>query len=193
MRAALTRAAGGVLLAGAAAAQDLPPGDPEAGRRIAGQCRTCHGIDGYAQIPIAPHIGGEPAGYLADQLLAFREGRREHEMMSVVAANLSDQQIADVAAWYAAHEAVATLAADPADAPQPCVACHRADGIGVTEDVPNLAAESNIYIETQLKAFRSGKRVHEVMSPIAADLSDAEIREFADWYNDIALDIQPVE
>jgi cytochrome c553 len=180
---------GGIILAGAVSAQTV--GDPAEGRKLAGQCRTCHGIDGYAKIPIAPHIGGEPAAYLASQLTAFRDGTRTHEMMSVVAASLSDQQIADLAAWYSSHTAKATLSADASGAPEVCTACHGVDGIGQAQDVPNLAGETNIYIDTQLKAFRGGKRTHEVMSAIAADLTDAEIRAVADWYAAVKLEITP--
>ena len=186
-------ALGGVFLAGGVLANGTLAGDPAVGRKVAGMCRTCHGLDGYAKIPIAPHIGGEPAGYLAAQLTAFREGARVHEMMSVVAAGLSDRQIADVSAWYASHTAVATLTANPDDAPEACVACHGADGIALFEDAPNLAGEVNIYIDTQLKAFRLGKRTHEIMSEIAADLTDAEIRAYADWYGAVKLEIVPPE
>ena len=181
-------ALGGVLLAGPLAAQS---GDVEAGRALAGQCRTCHGLDGRAQIPVAPNIGGEPASYLAAQLRAFRSGERVNEMMSVVAASLTDAQIDDLAAWYGAHRPVATLAADPGAAPELCAACHGADGLSVVEDAPHLAGESNIYIETQLKAFRSGRRESAVMGPIAQDLSDAEIRAVADWYAAIGFEIAP--
>lgn len=187
MRPVLIVALGAVICAGDAHAG----GDPEAGKILAGQCRTCHGIDGVAKIPIAPHIGGEPAAYIASQLTAFRDGTRVHEMMTVVARTLSDDQIADLAAWYASRTAVATLTADPADAPEDCVGCHGADGIAVAEDVPNLAGETNIYIDTQLKAFRLGKRVHEVMTPIAAELTDTEIRAVADWYAAIGLSVAP--
>lgn len=186
---ALLPCLGGLMLAGAAYAQELPVGDPDAGRKTAGMCRTCHGLDGYAQIPIAPHIGGEPAAYLAAQLVAFREGTRAHEMMTVVARGLSDQQIGDVAAWYAQHQATATLSADPAEAPQDCTGCHGADGIALVADVPNLAGETNIYIATQLKAFRTGKRTHDIMTPISADLTDADIRTLADWFAAVKLDI----
>lgn len=178
----------GVLLGAGAA---LAGGDPEAGRALAGQCRTCHGIDGVAKIPIAPNIGGEPASYIAGQLAAFRDGTREHEMMSVVAKALTDADIADLAAWYASRQPVADLRADPAGAPELCVACHGADGIAVVEDAPHLAGETNIYIDTQLKAFRSGKRVHEVMSAVAAGLSDEEIRAAADWYAAIGFSVAP--
>lgn len=181
-------ALGGVILAGGVSAADL-----DAGRKLANMCRTCHGIDGYAAIPIAPHIGGEPQEYLEAQLMAFKTGQREHEMMSVVAAGLSAEQIANVSAWYSAHEIVATLpdGVNPEDAPQQCVSCHGADGISQLVDAPNLAGETNIYIDTQLKAFKRGKRTHEIMSEVAAGLSDTEIREIADWYAAIGLEITP--
>ncbi|OSQ42538.1 c-type cytochrome [Marivita geojedonensis] len=192
MKVAFLTILGGLLLAGGS---PTFAGDPATGRKIANMCRTCHGIDGYAQIPIAPHIGGEPKEYLEAQLMAFKTGAREHEMMSVVTASLSAQQISDVAAWYASHKAVATLAEGVTedDAPAACVSCHGADGISVLLDAPNLAGEVNIYIDTQLKAFRNGNREHEIMSEIAADLSDAEIREIADWYANVQLEIQVSE
>ena len=187
---------GGIFLASSAlspvAAQELA-GDPEVGRKLSGQCRTCHGLEGFARIPIAPHIGGEPASYIARQLTAFRDGTREHEMMSVVAKSLSDQQIADLAAWYSGHQATASLNADPMDAPSACISCHGEDGIALVEDAPNLAGETVPYIDTQLKAFRLGKRTHQIMSEIAADLTDEEIREIAEWYASIGLEIELVE
>ncbi|MEZ5732478.1 MAG: c-type cytochrome [Paracoccaceae bacterium] len=184
-------ALGAVLCAGGAFANGDTPGDAAHGKALAGQCRTCHGIDGVAKIPIAPNIGGEPATYITGQLTAFRDGTREHEMMTVVAKPLTDADIADLAAWYASRTPLASLTADPAGAPEVCVSCHGADGIAVVEDVPNLAGETAIYIDTQVKAFRSGKRVHEVMSAIAADLTDADIRAAADWYSAIGFSVAP--
>jgi cytochrome c553 len=193
MRLGLLLALGGIFLAGGALAEAAVAGDRAAGRTLANQCRTCHGLDGLAQIPIAPHIGGEPAGYIRGQLTAFRDGTREHEMMSIVARSLSDQDIADLAAWYAGHAVRAELAADAEAAPAQCVACHGADGLHVMEDVPNLAGETNIYIDTQLKAFRSGRRTHETMTPIAAELTDEDIRAVADWYANVRIEIELVE
>lgn len=189
MRTYLASCLGGLLSAGVVWASDMPAGDVGAGRKAAGQCRTCHGLDGFARIPIAPHIGGEPMGYLAAQLTAFRDGTREHEMMTVVAKGLTDQSIADLAAWYALQEAKAILPSDHAAAPEACSACHGTDGIGQADDVPNLAGETNIYIATQLKAFRNGSREHEIMSDIAADLTDDEIRNLSDWFAAITLEI----
>ena len=91
----------GLLVALPDAAQAV---DAKAGRALARQCQTCHGIDGIARIPIAPHLAGESEIYLQTQLKAFRSGKREHEMMTVVAKKLSDEQIADLAAWYASIE-----------------------------------------------------------------------------------------
>ena len=192
MRSKIILALGGLLLAGA---YPVYAGDPEPGRKIANMCRTCHGTDGYAQIPIAPHIGGEPKEYLETQLMAYKTGAREHEMMSVVTAGLSAEQISDVAAWYASHTATATLpeGVTEADAPVACVSCHGANGISVLLDAPNLAGEVNIYIDTQLKAYRVGKRNHAIMSEIASELSDEEIRELANWFANVELEITPPE
>lgn len=180
------------ILSSSALAQNVV-GDPVAGRSKAGMCRTCHGLEGLARIPIAPHIGGENATYLVHQLAAFRDGSRTHEMMSVVAKGLDDQAIADLAAWYSAQTVTARPPPGPAGdaAPELCVSCHGADGLAVIDDAPNLAGENAIYIATQLKAFRGGKRQHAVMSDIAADMTDAEIRAVADWYAGTKIEIEP--
>jgi len=191
MRGMLSLALGGLLLAGGALAD--PVGNRADGRKLAGQCRTCHGLDGKSQMPVAPNIGGESETYIRAQLTAFRDGRRVNEMMTIVARNLNDQQIADLAAWYAGHRITATMTADPAGAPEQCVACHGADGIRLIDEAPNLAGENNIYIDTQLKAFRSGSRPSEIMAPVAAELTDAQIRAVADWYGATQIAIETVE
>ncbi|MBD3764219.1 MAG: cytochrome c4 [Rhodobacterales bacterium] len=186
---------GGVFLAQAALAETapLPAGDPAAGKAKAGLCRTCHGLNGYARIPIAPHIGGENPAYIEHQLAAFRDGRRVHEVMTVVARGLDDQSIADLAAWFSGQSIQVALpaASPPEAAPQDCVACHGADGVALIPDAPNLAGENVIYIETQIKAFRTGKRQHEIMSPIAAELTDEAMRAAATWYANVALTVAP--
>lgn len=96
--------AGALVAAGPAAA-----GDPAAGKRKAQACQACHGIDGIATMPMAPNIAGNNELYLRNQLQAFRSGKRTNEMMSVVAQSLSDADIADLAAWYAAIEIEVTL------------------------------------------------------------------------------------
>jgi cytochrome c553 len=61
-------------------------------------------VDGVAQIPNAPNLAGQPEIYLLESLDAYRTGKRQHEMMTVVAKDLSDQDVADLAAWYASIE-----------------------------------------------------------------------------------------
>ena len=74
--------------------------DAAAGRQKAAICRTCHGLDGVARLPNAATIAGETEIYLAKQLKAFRDGERKDPQMSIIAEGLSDEDIADLAAWY---------------------------------------------------------------------------------------------
>ena len=76
-------------------------GDPAAGKANAGACAACHGALGLSQLPNAPNLAGQPAIYLTEQLKNYRSGKRQHEMMSIIAKPLSDQQIDDLGAWYA--------------------------------------------------------------------------------------------
>ena len=84
--------------------------DAEAGKSLARQkCQTCHGVDGIALIPNAPHLAAESQIYLETQLKAFRSGKRTHEIMSVIAKDLSDADISNVSAWYSLIKITATL------------------------------------------------------------------------------------
>ena len=77
-------------------------GDPAAGRTKAQQnCAICHGPLGLSQNPGAPNLAGQPAIYLVEQLRAFRGGKRQHQVMTIIAKPLKDDDIADLAAWYA--------------------------------------------------------------------------------------------
>ena len=76
-------------------------GDPVAGKANAGACVACHGALGLSQLPNAPNLAGQPAIYLAEQLKNYRSGKRQNEMMSIIAKPLTDQQIDDLGAWYA--------------------------------------------------------------------------------------------
>jgi len=78
--------------------------DARAGRAKALACQACHGLDGLSKVPDAPNIAGQNEGYIAAQLRAFRSGARRNESMSVVASTLSDGDIENLAAYYAAIE-----------------------------------------------------------------------------------------
>lgn len=103
-------AGGGLLLAAlvvAAASPSLAAGDAAAGKRKALACQTCHGLDGLSKLPEAPNLAGQPEPYLVKALDEFRKGVRKNEMMSIVTQSLSDADIADLAAYYAAIQITA--------------------------------------------------------------------------------------
>jgi cytochrome c553 len=83
-------------------------GDIAAGRRKALQCQACHGLDGISKLPEAPHLAGQPERYLVKSLEEYRSGARKNDLMTLVVQNLGDQDIADLAAYYAAIEISAT-------------------------------------------------------------------------------------
>lgn len=100
-----------ILAAGLAAVPVLAhAADIKAGRAVAvAKCQTCHGLNGIATIAEAPNLAGESEIYLQAQLQAFRSGKRQQEMMSIVAKDLTDEEIANLAAWYAAIRIEATM------------------------------------------------------------------------------------
>ncbi len=100
--------AGWLLLACVAFASPSATQDAKAGRDKAQVCVVCHGIDGIAVAPNAPNLAGENAAYVSAQLKAFRSGKRRHEQMSIIAADLSDEDIANLARWYSLIKVVAT-------------------------------------------------------------------------------------
>ena len=101
-RAAALALMSGLTVSGAAA-------DVAAGKAKAGECTPCHGANGLAVAPDAPNLAGDSVYYLTAQLKAFRGGERKHEQMSIIAKGLSDEDIADLAAWFSAITVTATL------------------------------------------------------------------------------------
>ena len=99
--------AAGLLLAATlpAAAQGVPAGNPVAGAQKTAMCGGCHGIDGwrtaFPEVYKVPKIGGQHPAYLVKALQAYKSGERNHPSMRAIAASLSDQDMADLAAYYA--------------------------------------------------------------------------------------------
>ncbi len=93
-----TRAA---LAALCALAPILAPAQGKAAPEKSRTCATCHGPSGLTTMPNTPNLAGQPETYLAEQLKAFRSGKRANEVMAVIAKPLSDADIAELAAWYA--------------------------------------------------------------------------------------------
>ena len=84
--------------------QALAAGNVAAGRQKALACQTCHGLDGLSKLPEAPSLAGQPEPYLVKSLNDYRKGIRKNDMMSIVVEKLTDQDVADLAAYYAAIE-----------------------------------------------------------------------------------------
>jgi len=199
----------------------LPAAADDPGARIATQgtpggtvaCATCHGQSGGGDEGGAfPRLAGLNAGYLARQLRGFRDGGRDHPIMSPMAKLLTDTEVAAVSAYYAALPAVSN-AKPPKDlstvvgevlategdwanrALPACAQCHARDGLGVGEAFPALAGQVYSYTLAQLEAWVQGKRnsdPHGLMSPIAVQLSLDEAKSVAAYYAGMAVEPGPV-
>src|SRR5271169_4778726 len=95
---------GFALLLSAGSTPEAHAGDVKAGAARADECQTCHGLDGLSKIAEAPNIAGQNEQHLIKQLTAFKSGERQNEMMSLVAPDLSDKDIEDLASYYSAIE-----------------------------------------------------------------------------------------
>ncbi|NIL93967.1 MAG: c-type cytochrome [Woeseiaceae bacterium] len=165
-------------------------GNPEAGATIGYSCLGCHGIEGYRNAYPSyrvPKLGGQSATYLVIALKGYREGMREHPTMLAQAASLTDQQIEDVAAYLASLGSDA-LAAERAAAPSvqqtaTCIACHGQNGIALSPTWPTLAGQHEDYLVHALNQYRDGTRKDSVMGPMAAPLTDDDVKLLAKYYS----------
>ncbi|MGQ7847751.1 c-type cytochrome [Granulosicoccus sp. 3-233] len=168
-------------------------GDPAAGQAKAAVCAACHGADGKAIQPSYPNLAGQHAAYIAKQLTDYRDGNRVNALMSGQAANLTDEDIQDLAAYYAAmpkHENIAaeenlTLGEDiyrggiTSAGIAACGACHGPAGEGNPYAAwPVISGQDAQYTSDQLKYFRSEERANDpnaMMRGVAKRMTDAEI------------------
>lgn len=163
-------------------------GDAQAGRIKAYTCTGCHGIEGYNNVyPTykVPRIGGQNAVYLESALKAYQGEDRTHPTMSLHAQSLSDEDIADIAAWLASlapADPERDGGAEPPQAAQTCQACHGADGMGTEPANPALAGQHRSYLSKALQDYRSGARANAIMGNFAANLSDHDIEALSAWY-----------
>jgi cytochrome c553 len=173
-------------------------------------CTGCHGPQGRAESDgYYPRIAGKPAGYLYNQLLGFRDGRRHYALMTGLLAPLSDDYLREIAAYFAGLELpypppqVATgsvdalsrgselvLTGDAARRIPACVQCHGAALMGVAPAVPALVGMPRDYLNAQLGAWRTGNRqamAPDCMAQIAKALAPQDISALSQW-----LAAQPV-
>ena len=172
-------------------------GNAEAGKEKAAMCTACHGADGNSLVDTFPKLAGQHADYLVKQLKDFKSGARLDPIMQGMAAALTDEDMANIAAYYqsmAVTEGTSTeesvrLAQDlyrGGDMERKiasCMSCHgpRGNGSGLAK-FPKISNQHAPYLASQLKKFRSGERANDpqsMMGDTAAKLTDAEIDALA--------------
>lgn len=182
-------------VAGAAVAA----GDAAAGKAKSPVCASCHGLDGNSVNPEWPSLAGQGAEYIVKQLADFKSGARVNPTMSPQAANLSEQDMQDIAAYFASQTMKAgkgdeTKTAlgekiyrggNSASGVAACISCHGPTGSGnPAAKFPRLAGQHAKYTVIQLKNFRKANRSNDagkMMQNIAAKMTDEEIDAVAEY------------
>jgi cytochrome c553 len=181
-----------------AAGEDLRPvyanaADIAEGKRVAeSACARCHGALGISPARGTPHIAGQRAGYLHQQLRAYQQGSRPQSPMSGAVRFLRDDALVNVAAYYASLEpprpsgAKAKAESDPlqagASAAAACGGCHGESGVTATPGTPSLAGLEPKYFAAAMAAYKSGGRRNDLMKSFASGLSDPSIGNIALHY-----------
>lgn len=167
-------------------------------------CSSCHGAHGEGDPESGfPRLAGLKPGYIMHQLAAFADGSRQSDVMVDIAKALTPEEREAVANFYAEQEIQAAKAAEAPDTKlvergkhlahignwsqgvPGCSLCHAANGHGVGQDFPPLAGQSAAYIESQLAAWKDGKRTNDplhLMGGIAKKLSDDDVKAAAAYY-----------
>ncbi|MFV9654218.1 c-type cytochrome [Pseudomonas sp. NY15366] len=169
-------------------------GDAEAGQGKVAVCGACHGADGNSPAPNFPKLAGQGERYLLKQLHDIKSGNRQVVEMTGMLDNLSDQDMADIAAYFASQK-MSVGAADPKlvqrgealfrggkleEGMPACTGCHSPDGAGLAAaGFPKLGGQHAQYVAKQLTDFREGNRTNDgdamIMRAIAAKLSNKDI------------------
>jgi cytochrome c553 len=184
--------AAGFALSGAAACAQAPAlkGDPVHGKAISYTCLGCHGVDGYRNAYpnySVPKLGGQHPEYLIAALQEYKGAQRSHATMHSQASELSDQDMADIAAYFAGsvlQPGPAPASAPPAPAAAAvCTACHGPTGISTIALYPILAGQHADYLKRQIGEYKNGGRKNAIMSAMATTIKDSDIDALADYFS----------
>jgi len=197
-------------LAAAALAPVASAQDAKAGEKKAAMCMGCHSIPGYQasfpEIHKVPMISGQGAKYIVAALAAYKKGERKHPTMKAIAVSLSDQDMADLAAFYAEQGGAAapeTAAAAPADVAKllekgGCASCHGANmNKPIDPSYPKLAGQHADYLYVALKAYQTEKnpqvgRGNAIMAGMAKPYSHAELKQIATYLASLPGELRTV-
>lgn len=189
-----------VLAVSSIGAQAQTAGDAAAGERKSAVCAACHGADGNSELGSNPKLAGQNVRYLVKQMTDIKEGNRTVALMTGLLDNMSEQDLEDIAAYYAEQEHT-IQGADPALVElgssiyrggiadlgvAACTACHGPSGDGVAQaGFPSISGQHAEYTATQLKAFRAGERTNDgdsaPMRTVSERLTDREIEALASY------------
>lgn len=175
-------------------------GDPAKAQAIVNQvCAACHGSDGNSPLSANPSLAGQHPEYLLKQLTEFKSGMRSNPVMAGMVANLSADDMLNLAAYYSSQAPKQISAKDkdlvaqggklyrggnPSNGTAACAGCHSPNGAGIPAQYPRLAGQHADYVAAQLKAFRAGDRANDpnqMMRATAVKLTDKEIAALADY------------
>ncbi|WP_428353909.1 c-type cytochrome [Methyloprofundus sp.] len=169
------------------------------GKQLAESCISCHGEKGISPAGMFPSLAGQTANYTYKQLRDYADGKRDNVMMSSIAQGLSEQDSADLAAWFQSLPAAknkpskqdiskAEVLVDNGNGKKilpPCFTCHGASGEGQRMDTPALAGQQAEYTINTLLEYKNGTRHNDIYSRmrlIAKQLSDEEIKQLGELY-----------
>ncbi|MCZ8252486.1 MAG: c-type cytochrome [Hylemonella sp.] len=192
-------------------AQELK-GDAKAGEAKVAMCIGCHGIPGYQasfpEVYRVPMISGQNAKFIASALTAYQKGERKHPSMRAIAESLSEQDIADISAFYEGHGKTAATAVKAAPAPSAkvaellnkggCIACH-GDNFNkpVDPSYPKVGGQPADYLFVALKSYKvegqaNWGRANGIMGGIAKQFSNAELKELAGYISSLPPELKTV-
>ncbi len=170
-------------------------GDADRGRALAETCEGCHGVpNSHNAYPAynVPKLGGQNAEYLTIALQGYRRGTRPHPTMQAQAATLSDQDIADIAAYFSTRQGEPEVGKSSATAMEieegkrkavACQQCHGENGVAQTAQWPTLAGQHESYLLQALSQYKSGARESLIMKPMVASLDQETIDALAAYFS----------
>jgi cytochrome c553 len=197
----------------AVSAQDLK-GDAKAGEGIAAMCIGCHGIKGYQasfpEVYRVPMISGQNAKYIVAALNAYKKGDRKHPTMRGIAESLTDQNMADLAAFYSEHGLPGGKSTVSKDVKAPsaqvaallskanCASCHGANfSSPIDPSYPKIGGQHADYLFVALKAYKKEPnqvvgRNNAIMAGFAKQYSNAELKQIANYLASLEGDLKVV-
>lgn len=160
-------------------------GDANVGRRLSKDCESCHGDNGNPKNASMPTIAGQDAKYFIKAMTHYKNGERQHQKMFDAVVNLSEQDMSDLATYYAAEQPRRRDVRSPLKSTEwitRCERCHGIDGNSSDPRFPMLAGQDLVYLKMALEAYVSGARENTTMHAMADPLSAMDIERIGVYF-----------